>query len=276
MSAPPPGSSHHAPPGVLDRAVGRSIFGHDAALYDRARSAYPEGLYEAIAARLPAHPRVIEIGAGTGLATRGLAGLMPSRLVLVEPDPGMAAFLSERFPPPQAEVVNAPFLEALVMGTFDLAACAAAFHWLEPGAAFARISELLAPGGVGALWWNSYFGHGLPDPFGEAVQSFLSSEEVVLPPSYVGGRHYAFDREHHLSAFENAGFKEGEAHLFSATRVLDGRGARDLYATFSFIEVLAPAPRERVLSGLERIVERDFGGAADTVLATALYTGRRG
>ncbi|WP_423141773.1 class I SAM-dependent methyltransferase [Parablastomonas sp. CN1-191] len=253
--------------------MGRSVFGRDAALYDRARSAYPGALYAAIAARLPAGPRVLEIGAGTGLATRGLAGLEPSRLVLVEPDRGMADFLATRFPAPQAEVICAPFIDAPVKGRFDLVACAAAFHWLDPDAAFARIAGLLNSGGICALWWNSYFGHGLPDPFGEAVAAFLREEAIVLPPSYVGGRHYAFDTDHHAGAMAAAGFGAIESRVFSAPRAFDAWSARDLYATFSFIEVLTPVRRSRILDGIGRIVDDRFGGHATAVCATALYTG---
>lgn len=272
MSASPAGFEKRASQGVLDRQVGRSVFGKDAALYDRARSAYPDELFAAIAARVPAGPRVLEIGPGTGLATRGLIGLGPSRLVLVEPDAGMARFLADRFPPPQAEVVCAPFLEAPVDGPFDLAACAAAFHWLEPEAAFARILTLLADGGICALWWNSYFGHGLPDPFGEAVLAFLHDHDVALPPSYVGGRHYAFDKEHHSGAMAAAGLLDVQRAVYSRSRTCTPQQACDLYATFSFIEVLDADRRRFILDGIARIIEDDFSGEATAICATALYT----
>lgn len=272
MSASPGGLEKRAPRGVLDRQVGRSVFGKDAALYDRARSAYPDELFAAIAARVPARPRVLEIGSGTGLATRGLTGLGPSRLVLVEPDAGMARFLGDRFPPPQAEVVCAPFLEAPVEGPFDLAACAAAFHWLEPEAAFARILALLADGGTCALWWNSYFGHGFPDPFGEAVLAFLRDQDVALPPSYVGGRHYAFDKAHHTGAMAAAGLLDVQSTVYSRSRTCTPQQARDLYATFSFIEILDADQKASVLDGIASIIKDDFSGEAVAVCATALYT----
>lgn len=275
MNAPPADPNADAPHGVLDRQVGRSIFGHDAWLYDRARSAYPTALYDVLATRVPKRPRVLEIGAGTGLATAGLLGLDPSRLVLVEPDAGMAALLAQRFAPGVAEVLCAPFLEAPEEGPFDLLACAAAFHWLEPGPALARIAGLLAPRGCCALWWNSYFGHGLPDPFGDTVLAMLLSEEVALPPSYVRGRHYAFDRAHHLGALQRAGFDAVEHSAYSVKRNVDATEARELFATFSFIEVLGTPERRRILGKIGKIVDREFNGRAEVVCATSLFAASR-
>lgn len=271
VSAPHADPNAHAPHGVLDRRVGRSIFGHDAGLYDRARSAYPPALYDALAARVPERPRILEIGAGTGLATAGLLALDPSRLVLVEPDAGMAALLAKRFAPPVAEVMCRPFLEAPEEGSFDLVACAAAFHWLDPEPALARIAELLAPLGCCALWWNSYFGHGLPDPFGDTVLAMLLSEEVALPPSYVQGRHYAFDQAHHLGVLRGAGFAAVENSVYSVKRHVDATAARELFATFSFIEVLGAPERGRILDLIGKIVDRDFDGRAEMTCATSLF-----
>lgn len=39
------------------------------------------------------HPAILEIGAGTGLATRDLLALGPGAIVVVEPDAQMAGFL---------------------------------------------------------------------------------------------------------------------------------------------------------------------------------------
>ena len=40
-------------------------------------------------------------------------------------------------------MVAAPFPEASINGEFNLIACAAAFHWMEPREALARVKELL-------------------------------------------------------------------------------------------------------------------------------------
>lgn len=58
-----------------DREQSRATFTEDAKRYHRARPAYPEALFEDLAATaaLPPAPRVLEIGCGTGQATVPMA-----------------------------------------------------------------------------------------------------------------------------------------------------------------------------------------------------------
>src|SRR5215204_3173875 len=60
-----------------DRLTLRTRFNENALLYHRARPTYPPAVFDAIFDRLPhparAAPRVLEIGCGTGQATRPLA-----------------------------------------------------------------------------------------------------------------------------------------------------------------------------------------------------------
>ncbi|NUS54743.1 MAG: SAM-dependent methyltransferase, partial [Streptomycetaceae bacterium] len=60
-------------------------FGEAADLYERYRPGYPAALYAHIAAAVPG-PRVLEIGAGTGIATRQLLAVGLD-VVALEPDP---------------------------------------------------------------------------------------------------------------------------------------------------------------------------------------------
>ena len=50
---------------------------------------------------------------------------------------------------------------------------------------------------------------------------------------------------------------------------------RRLYATYSNITVLPPAERERLLDGLAKIAEREFGGVVTRNMTTSIYTARR-
>src|SRR3546814_6598780 len=106
---------------------------------------YPPALYDAIHARLGGDAgAVLEIGPGTGLATRDImARLHPSRLVAVEADARLAAHLEARLADPRVAVVADGFVEASLAGPFDLACSAAAFHWLAPVPAFAKLRRLL-------------------------------------------------------------------------------------------------------------------------------------
>ncbi len=70
---------------------GRRLFGGDSAAYERGRRAYPARVYELIeqAGSWPG-ARVLDVGAGTGLATLELVRRGAGSIVAVEPDARMA------------------------------------------------------------------------------------------------------------------------------------------------------------------------------------------
>jgi SAM-dependent methyltransferase len=74
---------------------GRS-FGAAAADFDRYRPRYPDQLVEDVVAMVPGR-RVLEVGAGTGIATAGFAA-RGMAMTCVEPDAQMAAMLSAKLP----------------------------------------------------------------------------------------------------------------------------------------------------------------------------------
>ncbi len=137
-----------------DRALS---FGAVAELYDSTRPGYPEALIDdVIAAGGRPDPRILEVGAGTGKATRDLAA-RDAQVVAIEPDEAMAE-VNRRNLPDHADV-------ALVIGTFedvglpqdpfDVVASAQAWHWVDPEIGFAKARGALRPRGQLALFWNS-------------------------------------------------------------------------------------------------------------------------
>src|SRR5215467_16119687 len=75
----------------IDHVRARS-FGGVAANYDKFRPRYPDQLVDDVVALLPGR-RVLEVGAGTGIATAAFAA-RGMAMTCVEPDPEMAAVLS--------------------------------------------------------------------------------------------------------------------------------------------------------------------------------------
>lgn len=131
-----------------------------AAQYAAARPGYPPALFDAIEelAGLPlAGARVLDVGAGTGIATRLLAE-RGARVTAVEPGAAMAAELHAAHP--AVPLVRAlgdalPFRDD---AGFDLVGYAQAWHWTEPARSVPEALRVLRPGGALALWWN------VPDP----------------------------------------------------------------------------------------------------------------
>src|SRR5262249_38175362 len=155
----------------------------DAAAYDAARPEYPERVYELLRERCGLRPgaRTLEVGAGTGLATRRLVAA-GADVLAVEPDASMAALL-----PAAAQVQAAAFEDVeLDPASFDLAVSATAFHWVDEPVGLRRVARALRPGGWFAQWWNMFGDPDQLDAFHLATQSIVGG--LAEGPSRGGGR----------------------------------------------------------------------------------------
>jgi trans-aconitate methyltransferase len=248
----------------LERDVGSALFA--------GRIGYPDELYDALMVRAVPSPRVLEIGAGTGLATEALLARQPAALTVVEPAPELVSFLRGRLIDPRLAFVNSGFLEAQIEGPFDLMVCAAAFHWMEPQAALARVRALLAPRGIWAMWWNSYRNVGIGDPLADAITPLLA--DIALPPSDSLAGHYSLDSATHVKTLTDAGFTAIEHHVYRRERVLSTVQVRALYASYSYVRALPDEQRAALLDAIDNLVETRFAGAAPNVTLTSCYSAR--
>jgi SAM-dependent methyltransferase len=266
------------PGNTLSRSFGREAFGSDPANYHAARPLYPEATWEALRHRASLEPgiAILEIGAGTGLATAPLLAHDPSRLVAVEPNARLAEFLRGSIADPRLEVLAQPFESAeLSQNSFDLVASATAFHWLDAVPALERIHRLLRPGGAVALWWNVFGDPGRADPFHEATTHLF--EGVAESPFFTGAREppYALHTAARLRDLAYAGFAPDEPQFIEWQVSLDPVRLRALYATWSNVAALSAEKRERLLDSLADIALRQFAGRVERNMTTAIYTARR-
>ncbi|WP_326763752.1 class I SAM-dependent methyltransferase [Streptomyces sp. NBC_01591] len=162
---------------------GRALsFGMMAEAYERFRPGYPVELFDMVMAYAgqPAR-RALEIGAGTGKATR----LFAQRQVMVtatDPDRAMLAELRKHVPA-SVRTVQAAFEDLQPGERYGLVYAAAALHWTNPEGRWSRMAALLEPGGVFASFGGPIQ---LADPaVEEAVRAarapFLESDEIPSP-----------------------------------------------------------------------------------------------
>jgi SAM-dependent methyltransferase len=261
---------------VLDRSFGRGAFGLDPANYHAARPAYPEIVWSTLRERagLRSGIDILEIGAGTGLATEPLLAARPRRLVAVEPDPRLAAFLRQRLA--GIEVIERPFEDAVFpTAGFDLAVSATAFHWLDARPALKRIHDLLRPGGAIAMFWNDFGDASRPDPFHEATQHLFAGHRTSPSGGGTTDTPYGQDVTARLSDLNETGFSPDEPLIIPWTLTLDPIGAKRLYATYSNVTALPPGQRVHLLDGLAEVAERQFGGVVTRNMTTSIYTASR-
>jgi SAM-dependent methyltransferase len=137
---------------------------------------YPDQLVDEVL-RYAGRPvdTALEVGAGTGKATRLFAG-RSIEVTALEPDLEMARVLARTTRGLPVQVVVATFETFPVDRRFDLLYAAAAWHWTDPATRWSRTAELLSPGGVLALFGGR---HAPQDP--ELTARVEEIERRMLP-----------------------------------------------------------------------------------------------
>ncbi len=127
-------------------------FGAESGAYEQGRPGYPD---EAVAWLLEStgpHPRVADIGAGTGKLTR-VVQRFAGEVIAVEPDAGMLDALRLAVPGVETLIGTAEQLD-LPDASVDAAVFGQAWHWVEPDVASAEVGRIVKPGGILGLIWN--------------------------------------------------------------------------------------------------------------------------
>jgi SAM-dependent methyltransferase len=256
-------------------------YGPVAEVYDQVRPTYPAGLFAHIAAQLPG-PRVLEVGAGSGLATRGLIarGL---DVTCVEPVPEMAAVLARRAAAEgtRVHVEVATFESAEIVGPFDGLVSAQAWHWTNAATRLDRAAPLLRPGGFLGLFWNSgvfaeprvfnaiesvyddfgLFGRDRPnEPIGSAERAAVIQDPRTWPGDEMAA-HPAFDYQ--------------GATLFPWQRDYTADEFADFLRSTSFYQVLDPVVSDNLVAEIRGAIRDDFGGGITINWSAQCYNARR-
>ena len=132
-----------------------SRFDMVAASYAAGRPNYPAALYDTLASQLGRSltgVHVVDLGAGTGIASRQLAerGAVVTAVELSGPMIAQLAATSPRVRPVRGSATALPLRRQCA----DLVTSAQAWHWMDPALAIPEFMRILRPGGVFAAWWN--------------------------------------------------------------------------------------------------------------------------
>jgi SAM-dependent methyltransferase len=126
------------------------LFDEEAERYDRCRPTYPDALIDALLGPRPEGLDVLDVGCGTGIASRLMAERGASVLG-VEVAPRMAEIARSH----GIDVEIGAFEDWKPAGrTFDRVTSAQAWHWLDLLVATTKAASVLRPGGRLGLIWN--------------------------------------------------------------------------------------------------------------------------
>ena len=151
----------------------RATFDRVAELYDRARPTYPPELIDHVAAL---GPRILEVGPGTGQATRALVDRGVD-VTAVELGPNLAEIARRNVS--GAEILVADFdTWEPEHADFDAVAAFTSFHWLDAETKYAKVARFLRPGGALAVTEVDHVRVEGGDPFWVEVQE---DYDAVVP-----------------------------------------------------------------------------------------------
>ncbi|MBB5916951.1 SAM-dependent methyltransferase [Nocardia transvalensis] len=206
-------------------------FDAHAGAYERGRPPYPAALWARLRAGglLRAGTRVVELGAGTGLATGPMVRAGAS-VTAVEPGRTFADILRRRWPEADVQAATAEDV-ALPPAAFDLAVAATAVHWFDLDVVLPTLHRAVVPGGHFAVWRNAFGDPSAPvTPFRKRVAAITDRRRAVPPPPVPG----EFETAAWVERLTGTGhFTCSSVECFSWTIELRTDQIRDLFTTFS-------------------------------------------
>ncbi|MEU6715519.1 methyltransferase domain-containing protein [Nonomuraea sp. NPDC046802] len=262
------------------RDLGR-VFNEVPELYDRVRPGYPDELFADLAGITGMDERssVLEVGCGTGQATRSLAALGCS-VTAVEPGGEMAALAHRRLAGfHNVEIERSTFEEWDDRGRrFDALVAASSWHWVDPSIGWRRAHDVLNPGGWMALLGNVVVRRpGEPEMYAETADL-----HERFCPGNPGWGHPPLEDDVRTTD-EGWGLVDDPGDLFGPTIVrwyptvqwLNGNDFADLLRSTSLYRRLDRDVREPLLDAIAERIRTRMGDRASRRYLSVLRVGQR-
>jgi SAM-dependent methyltransferase len=224
---------------------------------------------------------VLEVGAGTGKATPGLASVGLD-VTCVEPDPEMAAVLARRVAgEPRVRVTVAAFESFSADEAYDGVVSAQAWHWTDPLTRMDRAASCCGPeGSSGCSGTAASSGSSTPTPRSRRSMTNSACTDRTVRPSRSQPRlrsprsrtpaTWPADEIAAHPAFEYQG-----TSLFPWQQDYTAAQFADLLDSTSWFRVLEPVVRTRLLGAITGMLQDRFGGVIGLDWSTQCYNARR-
>jgi SAM-dependent methyltransferase len=251
----------------------RRSFDGAAEIYHGIRPSYPPSMFEEMFLLLPSRPAILEVGPGTGQATRDLLS-RGADVYAVEIGPAMAAKLREVLPSPALTVVVGDFEEVDVgEHGFDAVFSATAYHWISPKAQVDRPARVLKPGGLVAIVDVNQVSSPEDKGFFVAAQPIYVryGEGHTGPPA---PQRNAVDPPMHVALRGDRRFSDVEVRAYDWDQTYSAAGYRQLMLSYSSTQMMTPPARQGLLDDMENFIRQQFDDQVTRPIVVTLTTAR--
>jgi SAM-dependent methyltransferase len=244
-----------------------------AEIYHGIRPSYPPPMFDELFRLLPSHPAVLEVGPGTGQATRDLL-IRGANVHAVEIGPAMAAKLREVLPSPALTVIVGDFEEVDVgEHGFDAVFSATAYHWISPKAQVDRPAIVLKPGGRVAIVDLNQVSSPEDKGFFAAAQPIYER----YGEGHTGPRapdRNAVDPPIHRMLRGDRRFSNVELRAYDWDQTYSAADYRKLMLSNSITQMMTPPARQGLLDDMENFIRRQYADQVTRPLVVTLTTAR--
>jgi SAM-dependent methyltransferase len=249
----------------------RLSFDPSAEIYDEIRPSYPAAVFDNLFELLPPRPNILEVGPGTGQATRDL--LRRGAVVhAIEIGPAMAAKLRANLSSDALRVTVGDFERVVVPDrSMDAVFSATAYHWITLAAQLDRPATILKRGGVMAIVDLNQVNSPDDDGFFDAVQPIYEryGQGHIGPPAPERGSVNPAIRQ---SLSQDRRFVDVEVHSYDWNQTYTASGYRKLMLSYSRTQMMNPGDRNGLLDDIEAFIKKRFGGQITRPLVVTLTT----
>jgi len=249
----------------------RLSFNQVAEVYDSSRPSYPAELFATLFEILPNAPEIIEVGPGTGQATKDLLA-RGAEVHAIEIGPAMADKLRSNLPSDRLRVTVGDFENVdLDAGSADAVFSATAYHWISASAQTNRPAHILRRAGVMAIVDLIQVDSLEDSGFFAASQPIYEryGQGHTGPPAPPRDR---ADPPMWKVLDVDPRFQSVSVRRFDWTQTYGAAEYRLLMLSYSGTQMMEPAERRGLLADIESFIHSEFGGAVTRPLVVTLTT----
>lgn len=254
----------------------KNTFNEIASEYDKYRPRYPEQLFTDILelTDIKQSGSILEIGCGTGQATKGFVDLGFDNVTCIELGQNLVELTRDKFKnKPNVNIINSPFETwQSEKNKFDLAISGTAFHFIQPQeVGYRKVYELLNDEGSIAFFWTVHI------PYFDDVSNRIRESYNRYAPQLDDSKKPTIEQiidDRSVLTIKGGLFKELEIKQYICNHTYTADEYISLLNTNSRHRLLPDNVRFELFGEIKEAIEED-GGILNKPQAVVLYHAKK-